>query len=302
MAVSKWNKGRGNASRLASLRNWAVFERLSGAVVRAFLMVLLVATPAFVLPQAGPDTTQIVVLVAFFVGLLTLFEYSTDYPSLVEFRHAPPFNRIRYLGLLATVYLLATIMRGPGGSETTAEFIQAVGLLMGQAMDFPFSPVRLFVLLLPENASLEAARTLSAAAGMAYMVSLLTVAGFYIIMRATDWPNKGRSFNVWVNLPTFDPTAGGDVVTRLERDAMMNVVFGFILPFVIPMVASAATGLFGQISFANSQSLVWTVAFWAWLPASVFMRGLAMQRVAGLIREKREKNAKAQAAADLQLA
>ncbi len=279
-----------------------MFERLSGAVVRAVLMVLLIATPALVLPQTGPDTTQIVVLVAFFVALLTLFEYATDYPSLIEFRHAPPFNRIRYLGLLTSVYLLATIVQGPGRSETTAELIQAVGLLMGQAMDFPFSPVRLFVLLLPENASIEAARTMSAAAGMAYMVSLLTVAGFYIIMRATDWPNKGRSFNVWINLPTFDPTAGGDVVTRLERDAMLNVVVGFVLPFVIPMIASASSGLFGELSFANAQTMVWTVAIWAWLPASVFMRGLAMQRVAGLIREKREKNAKAQAAADLQLA
>ena len=28
------------------------------------------------------------------------------------------------------------------------------------------------------------------------------------------------SFNVWINLPTFDPTTGGDVVERLERDVI----------------------------------------------------------------------------------
>lgn len=294
-AVSEWNKGRGSASHLASLGNRAVFERLSGAVVRAFLMVLLVATPAFVLPHISPDATQIVVLVALFVAMLTLFEYATDYPSLIEFRNAPPYNRIRYLGLLSTVYMIAVILRGPSDAATTGEFIQAVGMLMGKAMDFPYSPVRLVVLMLPETASLQTALTLRAAAGMAYMISLLTVVAFFIILRATNWPNSGKSFNVWINLPTFDPTVGGDVVARLERSATLNVALGFLLPFIIPAIAKAATGMFGDISFADTQTLVWTVAAWSCLPANLFMRGIAMQRVAGMIREKRERHAESRA-------
>ncbi len=266
-----------------------MFERLFGAVARAFLMVLLVATPALILPQVGPDATQFVVLVAIFVAALTLFEYATDYPSLVEFRNAPPFNRIRFVGLLATVYLLAVIVRGSGHEATTSQFIRAVGVLMGQATDFPYSPVRLVVLMLPADAPLHIVTTLRAAAGMAYMVSLLTVALFYIVMRASNWPNNGQSFNVWINLPTFDPTAGGDVVARLERDALVNVAFGFVLPFVMPAIIKAATGLFGEIAIANDQTLVWTVAAWSFLPASLFMRGIAMQRIAVMIKEKRQR-------------
>jgi hypothetical protein len=33
------------------------------------------------------------------------------------------------------------------------------------------------------------------------------------------------------------------------------------------------------------------MALWAFLPASLFMRGIAMTRIAGMIRNKRERNA-----------
>ena len=83
-----------------------MFDRLPGAIARAFLMVMLVSTPALMLPNVSADATQIVVLVAIFAAALTLFEYASSYPGLVEFRDAPPFNRIRFASLFATVVLM----------------------------------------------------------------------------------------------------------------------------------------------------------------------------------------------------
>ncbi|MEZ5798513.1 MAG: hypothetical protein R3D63_14200 [Paracoccaceae bacterium] len=40
------------------------------------------------LPGIGPDTKQMVALVALFAGALTFAEYNAVYPSLVEFRDA----------------------------------------------------------------------------------------------------------------------------------------------------------------------------------------------------------------------
>jgi hypothetical protein len=48
---------------------------------------------------------------------------------------------------------------------------------------------------------------------------------------------------------------------------------------------------------ASPQTLIWTVAAWSFLPASLFMRGIAMHRVADMIREKRRAGALASASA-----
>ncbi|GGD22183.1 membrane protein [Sinisalibacter lacisalsi] len=257
--------------------------------MRAFLMVMLVATPSLMLHDVGPDATQVVVLVAFFAAALTFFEYSATYPGLVEFRDAPPFNRIRFVSLFATVFLMTVVVRGDSGQSTATHLVEAIGTLIGQSIDFPYSPVRLVVLMLPESSSVQDIIMLRTAAGMAYLISLLSLAVFLIIMRASNWPNGGTKFNVWVNLPMFDPTTGGDVVTRLEREARVNLALGFLLPFLTPVIVNAASGAFGSFSMANQHTLIWTLSAWAFLPASLFMRGIAMQRVAGMIAEQRLK-------------
>lgn len=268
-----------------------MFLRITGALVRAFLMVVLVVTPALMLPNVSADATQIVVLLAIFAAAFTIFEYASDYPGLVEFRDAPPFNRIRFGSLFMTVLLLSVVVRGKTDNSTAAHFIEAIGTLIGQAIDFPYSPVRLIVLMLPEGASAQDVILLRTAAGTSYLISLISLAVFVVVLRVTRWPHRGGTFNVWINLPTFDPTAGGDVVERLERDARFNVALGFLLPFVTPVLMKAASGMFGSVSLANEQTMVWTLAAWAFLPASLFMRGIAMQQVASMIADEREKNA-----------
>lgn len=271
-----------------------MISRLVGAVVRAFLVIVLVALPSLMLPGTSSDSAQIVALVAIFGAALTIVEYSSDYPGLVEFRDAPPFNRIRFLSLFITVVLLTVIARGEVAPTTVTRFVEAVGILIGQAIDFPYSPVRLVVLMLPPDAGVEQINLVRTSAGLAYLISLLTLAVFLILQRLRGWPLRTGSFNVWVNLPTFDPTAGGDVVERLERDARVNIALGFILPFLMPAVIKAATSLFGSVSLENPQTLIWTVAAWAFLPASLFMRGIAMGRIAGMIKDKRRRTSAAE--------
>ncbi len=276
-----------------------MISRISGAVVRAMLVVLLIATPSMLLPGVGADGKQIVALVAIFGAALTIFEYASAYPGLVEFRDAPPFNRVRFVSLFTTVFLLSLISRGNIDPTTLTQFVQAVGGLIGFAIDFPYSPVRLIVLMLPENTTIEHVALVRTTAGMSYLISLLTLAIFLITLRLQNWPTVNGSFNVWVNLPTFDPTAGEDVVRRLERDARLNIVLGFVLPFLTPVVVKSAASLFGAVSLNDPQTLIWTVSAWAFLPASLFMRGIALARVAEMIAAKRRQTyAKAEADAE----
>ena len=48
------------------------------------------------------------------------------------------------------------------------------------------------------------------------ILAITVVAGFVTAIRLNAWPMGSGPFNVWINLPTFDPTYGGDVVDRVE--------------------------------------------------------------------------------------
>lgn len=263
--------------------------RMFGALIRAILVVVVLALPSLILPGFNSDTAQIVALVAIFGAGLTFFEYASSYPGLVEFRDAPPFNRIRFGSLALTIIALALMVRGQYIPSEVTLLVTAVGEVIGRVIDFPYSPVRLVVLMLPPDTSEAHIALVRNSAGMAYLISLVTLGLFMILQRVRHWPLKNGSFNVWVNLPTFDPTAGGDVVERLERDARFNVALGFLLPFLTPAVVKSATSLFGSVSLENPHTLIWTVSAWAFLPASLFMRGIAMARIANMITEKRKK-------------
>ena len=222
--------------------------RLAGAVIRAFLVVILVATPSLMLPGPSPDSAQIVALVTIFAAVLTIIEYASVYPGLIEFRDAPPFNRIRFISLFLTVFLLSIMTRGQTEPTALSELVSAIGALIGHVIDFPYSPVRLVVLMLPADTSLAQIDLVRGAAGLSDLISLLTLAIFLIMQRIQGWPLHTGSFNVWINLPTFDPTAGGDVVERLERDARINIALGFLLPFITPAVIKASSSLFNAVS------------------------------------------------------
>ncbi|MCK0170853.1 hypothetical protein MWU53_07265 [Aliiroseovarius sp. S1123] len=266
-------------------------RRLFGAILRAGLMVMLVATPSVLVPGVSTEGGQVVAILALAAAALTTFEYATTYPSIVEFRNAPPFNRIRFLSLFASILCLSIIARSQTDPSIAVEFLTSIGILIGQAIDFPYSPVHAVVSILPADAPFKDLVQLRAFAGMSYLISLLSVAVFLIALRLTNWPFfRQETFNLWVNLPTFSPTRSGDIVRRLKRDARWNIALGFLLPFLTPMIVVETAALFDTFETIETQTIIWTVAAWAFLPASLFMRGIAMQRVAIMISAVREKN------------
>lgn len=261
-----------------------MISQLSGAALRALLVGALVATPALILPGAAAETNQVVVFVALFGAALVFVEYAAVYPGLIEFRYAPPFNRLRFAGLYLTVVLLSLLF---GGHAAAGGWLPALAAPAGIALDLPYSPVRMAALMLPATASPEDGTAVRAGAALALLVAALTVSVFLGVIWFGRWPIRGGGFNLWVNLPTFDSSLAGDVVTRLERDAVFNLALGIMLPYLIPVVVKSAAASLGPLSLAAPQSLVWLLGAWAFLPASLIMRGLALNRIAALIRAQR---------------
>jgi hypothetical protein len=155
-------------------------------------------------------------------------------------------------------------------------------------MDFPYSPVRLATMMMGANATEAQVGAVRTAAGMSYLISLISLAIFVMQLRLGQWPRRDRPFNVWVNLPTFNPTSGGDVVARLTRDSRVNIALGVMLPFLIPPVVELASVGFQTLQLTSPQTLIWTMTAWSFLPASLLMRGIAMGRVADMISERRK--------------
>lgn len=268
---------------------YAVLSRLPGAILRAMLVVLLIMMPSVMLPMNSADTSLTVMLIAIFAALFTLVEYTSASPSIVEFRAAPPFNRVRFIALFVTIFMLATLSNPAGNADTFTRFFQLVGERVGASIDFPYSPVRLFLLMMPDDTSSETMTIMRSAAGLSYLVSLISIAIFVVLLRMHRWPRRTGAFNVWVNLPRFDPTAGGDVVARLNRDSSVNLILGFLLPFLIPAIIKIVFLFGGKFSLDDPQTLIWAVTAWAFLPASLLMRGVALSRVAQLIYQQRKK-------------
>jgi hypothetical protein len=266
-------------------RTW--LSRATAAGVRAFLVMILIVMPSVILPGIGTDTKQIVALVALFGGALVFFEYHAVYPSLIEFRDGAPYNRIRYLMMLSIVVFLSAIVADREASTTVTRLFHAIGLIIGSSLDFPYSPVRLASYMLEDGATATQIAEVKVAAATAYLVSLFSLALFVIVLKLAGWPSTKSAFNVWVNLPTFEPTAGGDVVDRLVRDSYANLTVGFLLPFVIPALVAVLTSGIPASTLTSPQTLIWTMALWAYLPAALIMRAVAMARIADMIRIKR---------------
>lgn len=274
-----------------------MIKRVSAAGVRAFCVAWVIAAPALFLPGMRADSAQIATILAFLAALMVFVEYTSDYPSVVEFRNAPPYNRLRFLGLFLTVGLLVVAVRGDYAPTVLSDLLQHIGFALGTALDFPFSPVRLMVLLLPPAAGAGLQQSLVLQLGLATTVAFAVLVIFVAVVRLLDWPIQRGAFNVWINLPMFDPTMGGDVIARLRRDAQINIALGCLMPFLAPGLLQASAEIGYTPDFADPQTSIWVVSLWAFLPVSLLMRGVALSRIADLIAEKRRR---AYARADFQ--
>lgn len=266
-----------------------MLSKLLGALLRATLVVMVVVTPSLLLPGTTEEGAQMVTLVGLALGVFVAVEYSAVYPALIEFRDAPPFNRVRILSLLVMLFVLSLVAGGAGSNSSLLLVLNALGLLLGQALEFPFSPLTVALSHLPPEAPPVPALQVKAMAGLAVFITLFALVIFSMLLRLHQWPNRAQAFNVWINLPTFDPTTGGDVVPRLVRDSRVNIILGITTAFILPVVGLTAAGHIGLQVLASPHAMVWGVALWMFLPLSMFMRGLAMARIADMIRERRAR-------------
>jgi hypothetical protein len=285
-----------NASRRGSKVS---MSHVAQYILRGVCIALLVLCPALLLPEISQDVAQGITLLALLASIVVITEYSAAYPGLIEFRDAKPYNRARFVILAIVVLAITFLQRDLILSPGSASFVASGAFGMGGLLDFPFSPVRLLVLSLPQGLPPEHIANVAAAAAFAYILSAIGLFVFLFALFLGYWPRRDIAFNVWVNLPNFDPTKGVDVVQRLERDAQVNILLGIILPFSLPVLLHISTLLVQPMTLETPLALVWGVSLWAFIPINLIMRGVAMYRIAQLVRAQRRRIAEAEDAIPL---
>jgi hypothetical protein len=267
-----------------------VVKRIIGSALRAVLMAFLVAIPSLVLPGTSSDAAQMAALIALVAAVVTFAEYYSEYPTFLEFRDAPPFNRLRFLALFLSV-LFASLLtvseaRGPDAPVTLLETLAITATAL---VDFPFSPVRLMAIAFGDLSYMFDVVAITHMSSLLLIVALVAILLFWVHARFIFWPIRKKAFNFWINLPLFDPTSGRDVLYRLKRDAHINLALGFLLPFLIPALLRIWMGTFDPAVLTIPEVLIWVLCAWAFLPLTLMMRGIALFRVAALIEEKRRR-------------
>lgn len=263
-------------------------SRVPGAAFRAVLVALLVTLPQLLLGQGQGGAPQLVVLVAIMAALFTFSEYIARVPSVVEFRDARPYNRLMVVGVGSALLVACAMLRSDWSAAAMAQPVRWMGEAWSRLLDLPWSPVHHLLLTAPPEIDPRLMQVLFAVAAVAYALSLLTILLFAAAVRLDRWPGRS-AFNVWVNLPQFDPTSGGDVVQRLQQNALVNLSLGLMLPLIIPIVADVLRIGFVGPALRDPAALVWVVVAWAFVPAGLAMRGLALNRLAQLIAADRDR-------------
>lgn len=265
------------------------------AALRGISVALLVTLPSLILPSATWQSAELVVLAALLCGGFVFVEYYASSPSFIEFRDAAPVNRIRFYCLLLCVLLVVITLQFPTNQTPLNTLMYHSGLALGHLLDFSLSPVRLIQQMLPPAMDATDVSLVRSTCSLAYIISLAAIVFFAFFLRATHWPFRTGPFNVWINLPLFDPTKGGDVVTRLRRDARFHLIGGLALPYLLPsLLLQTDNHMFFLNILETPQLLAWSITGWAMVPAIMVMRAITRLRVAELIAQKRRSFAQTQ--------
>ncbi|WP_170043963.1 hypothetical protein [Brevirhabdus pacifica] len=247
----------------------------------------LIVLPSLLVPTAGVNTHLITLIIGLSLAVFVFTEYMAQSPGILEFRDAPPYNRMRFLLLFGSIILAAVAYRAPWDGTPLVRLVYSLGLLVGQTLDVPFSPMRLASGLIRPDASPWISQLVYVTLGLSFIMSVFVVWSLLLILRVNNWPSRSRAFNLWVNLPTFDPTSGGDVVASLVRSARINISLAILLPFFLPLAMRVVIGTLDPSALNAPLSIIWIVSIWMFLPTCCVMKAIVMHRLARLVSMQR---------------
>ncbi len=262
-------------------------QRLSGGILRALIVLLALFAPAVLVPGVSSCARGICAVIGAIAGLCVFFEYAARNPGLIDFRFAPPYNRARFAVFTAILFMMIFFVRAQDGRDDFSGQILSASLNIGQRFDFHMSPVAMAGAMLGDPAVPLMSALLRGAAALSFVTAATGTLFFGLLFWVTPWPQGRETFNLWINLPTLETAYGAEVERRLFRLAFGMIVAGLGAPYALLALASRAGGVFDPTALLDPLALVWGATLWASAPMYLLLRGLAIAKIAWLIRRAR---------------
>ena len=255
-----------------------MFTRVAGAFIRGALVVLLVAYPGMSLPVESDVAISLYSFLSLIGGAIVWIEYAFASPNLIEFRFCPPYNRLRYASLMLILVLLVYLYPDRAVESKFYFLISEISKLCLYVWNFEYSPVPVFALVLAQGdpyLTLQFARM----AALSLSLSILYSTAYIIASRGFRAHLEAGPFNFYLNLPTT--TLSEDKIPRrqLKALAVLSVVVGLTLPFVIPVFLREFADWIETEPLAYRPTVVWAIALWAWVPGIAVLRGMALYSI-----------------------
>ncbi|WP_112320998.1 hypothetical protein [Oceanibium sediminis] len=264
-----------------------IVRRLAAGFIRALAVVLVIGTPALLLPNVSVASQEISLIVAGLAAAFTVFEYASTHPGLIDFRFAPPYNRVRFISFALLILALTFLARGFSGSDDFSLNMLMWGERALELARFPLSPVVALSVALPDNMLPLNRALVEQSAALSFWLAVVLMILFGGLLWLMRWPVARRDFNLWLNLPTFAPGYARDVERRLLRDGVANILVGAVILYLSPTVAMQLSGIAQPSDTPNYELILWSTALWGFVPGSLAIRGIAILKIARLVRAAR---------------
>jgi len=257
---------------------------LFGAILRAFLVVTVVIIPALILPSAPPGAVEFALTIGGIIGMFTLFEYGTSSPGFVDFRFAPPYNRFRAFTIASQIIFVTLVCRAAELNLQSATILDWAQNLTSW-LDFKYSPVAQAINVVVENPNVSdtSAVLLVYTISMSFAIGFGFTALFSTLLWLFKWPSDRANFNLWINMPMFQPSNETYVSKRLRRDGHLNIIIGIVLIYALPYAPIYVYDWFSVDVFSSDQAIVWATTLWVFVPSTLMARAFAMIKIAKII-------------------
>ncbi len=154
-----------------------------------------------------------------------------------------------------------------------------------QMLDFKYSPVSMAI----DNILSDSRFSDTTAILLVYSITTSFVVGVGMtlclstLLWVFGWPRDRENFNLWANLPTFQPSDGAAIPKRLRRDAYFNIILGVVLIYALPFIPKYGFDWLTVDIFENNQALLWATTLWVFIATSLIARASAMLKIARIL-------------------
>lgn len=256
-----------------------MFFRLAGATVRAVCVAILVMLPAFLLSGTTQSTVEFTRILATIAAVFVIYEYGFLSPSVIEFRYAAPYNRIRITLLLVLVMVPSYLISSTLDGREINSLLPLVGGSALAVVDFAYSPITIVANTVSGNdAALR--ETVAQAIALNILITLSCVLAFCAAVFANVWRFGGENFNMWLNMPTYKSYDASNLQERLINSAFASFLVACLIPLFGPTLADVTMVWFSEDGELAPITMVWLIALWTYLPATYLMRAAALLKVA----------------------